>query len=215
MAVNIVHIAKQYAENLLINHIPSNYTYHNIHHTRDVVQGVLKIGEGSKITFKQLEILQVAAWFHDTGYIHSYYNHEEESKHIADEFLSRYNVDKPFINQVIACIDATKMPQEPVGLLPSILADSDLFHLADDQLFHRSDNLKKEWDSLKNEAIDKMQYLENSYIFFSKHEYHTEFACKHLSPKKNKNILKLINMIIEAKIEYTGLRLERMRTKAV
>lgn len=211
--MNIVKRSKEYTEKLLINHIPRNYYYHNIQHTRDVVAGVLKIGGGEKITFNQLEILQVSAWFHDTGYIQSYYEHEEASKVIAYKFLRKQQMSSSFINQVVACIDATKVPQEPVGLLPSILADADLFHLSDDRLFDRSDNLKKEWDSLSNQSIDKKQFLENSYAFFSRHEYHTAYALKNLTPRKNKNIIQLINMIIEAKIEETGKQLQ-IRGKA-
>ena len=70
-----MHIDKQlndYIANLLQTRIPANYYYHNYGHTLYVLEKVKEIGKQENCTARELELLAVAALWHDTGYIYTY-----------------------------------------------------------------------------------------------------------------------------------------------
>ncbi len=61
----VVKKASEYVTELLSNSLPSVYKYHNLKHTRQVVDAVDEIGKCSGITDEQLEMLKISASFHD------------------------------------------------------------------------------------------------------------------------------------------------------
>src|SRR3990167_971570 len=93
---NILDIATDYVTRLLENHLPQGITYHNLTHIKDVVDTAILIGEKSALSSDQMELLLLAAWFHDVGIIEQYIEHEEKSIEICREFLVNHNypIDK-------------------------------------------------------------------------------------------------------------------------
>ena len=76
------HIKQFFKEN-----IPKKYVYHDITHTQDVVRVSRQIGLTYGLPMEDLELLQIAAWFHDTGYTDGPEGHEERSIINAHAFL--------------------------------------------------------------------------------------------------------------------------------
>lgn len=95
--------------------------FHNLQHTKEVVQNAKYLCAAMDINEQNTQILLVAAWFHDTGFSKTYKGHEDKSKAIASKFLKHEKVDSGFINKVKDCIDATKMPQCPKTALAEVL----------------------------------------------------------------------------------------------
>jgi len=56
----------EYIFGLFKNELPPQVVYHNYDHTLLVVKNVIEIGESENISIEDLELLQLAAWFHDT-----------------------------------------------------------------------------------------------------------------------------------------------------
>ena len=110
---NIVAKAQNYVEALLTEKLSKDLTYHNYGHTKRVAKAAEEIGKKSDLKEDELEILMLAVWFHDTGFINSYENHEEESQKIAEEFLVAENIPKEKIKKVVTSILATKQDQIP------------------------------------------------------------------------------------------------------
>ncbi|MEO7988615.1 MAG: HD domain-containing protein [Chryseolinea sp.] len=84
---------EDYVRNLLLTNLGSNYTFHNLFHTTQVVEKAMELASEEKMGSIEVEVLLFAAWFHDTGYICGSRNHEETSCAIAAEFLSRLKAD--------------------------------------------------------------------------------------------------------------------------
>ncbi|MEJ7674917.1 MAG: HD domain-containing protein [Chitinophagaceae bacterium] len=82
--------------------LPSYLTYHNVHHTKDVVNAVHYISKAEKVTGNDSELLLTAALFHDTGFLKGYDNHEASSCEIAREILPTYSYDKEQIENMYA-----------------------------------------------------------------------------------------------------------------
>ena len=164
--------AEKYVRRLL-KKLPSHLTYHNLNHTIQVVDSVTKICGNYHLSDDEKEVLILAAWFHDSGFIKTYKGHEKESKQIATTFLKAQNYPKEKIKMVVKCIDATKINYQPKNVLEKIIRDADLYHLATADYFQLLDALKKEWEFVfKTKITDEIWYVRNL-NFLTNHRYHT------------------------------------------
>lgn len=177
-----------YAEHILKEELAENLTYHNYKHTKGVVKAAKKIGEGSGLNEEQMEMLLIAAWFHDTGFKSKYQGHEEESKKIAEEFLTQHNYPKDRIKKVKALIEATRMPQRPHDVSEQALCDADSAHFAKDSYFKKAEGLRKEWEVYLGEGLTDIEWHEMNLRFLETHRYFTPYARKELGPGKEENI---------------------------
>ncbi|MDH3649978.1 MAG: HD domain-containing protein, partial [Saprospiraceae bacterium] len=101
--------------------------YHNLRHTVQVVNASREIGIALRLIPSEMEIVELAAWFHDTGYLTKPEQHEEASVGIACAYLHGLQYPARLIQKVASCIRATKCPQQPSNLLEEILCDADMY----------------------------------------------------------------------------------------
>lgn len=180
-----------YCTNLLTTTKCKELPFHNLQHTKEVVQNVKYLCAAMDINEEHTAILIVAAWFHDTGFSKTYKGHEDESKTIASKFLKQNKVDAGFINKVKECIDATKMPQNPSTKLAKILCDADLFHSSNPHFFYRTLLLRLEWEMYCNlKTTDNEWHLLNL-KFLEQQNYKTEYGINYMETGKFENINKL------------------------
>ncbi len=123
----------------------SRLCYHNLDHTETVVHRALEIGTSEKLAPEELQILQVAAWFHDVGHLDNVMeDHEARSAAAARTFLEEEGVDDGvFIQRIINTIMATRMPQSPVDKLGEIMCDADVYHFGTPK-FRKTNKLVRE-----------------------------------------------------------------------
>jgi predicted metal-dependent HD superfamily phosphohydrolase len=184
----IISEVEAYAKRILQNDIPEKFVYHDEHHTARVVGAAKMIGTESGLSNEDIELLTIAAWFHDTGYKEGCVNHEATSCDIAKSFLESKSYPADKIDIIEQCIEATKMPQSPNNLMEQVLCDADLHHLACDDYPKMSEKMHKEVEIMKEKEIDEDAWNEMNYNFFKDHEYFTPYAQAHLEPIKNKNL---------------------------
>ena len=178
---------KEYVAGFIADNFTEKICYHNIDHTLEVVEASEIIGNHLKISQENLEIVILAAWFHDTGYFLGCDNHEEASANIARQYLEKELIDHEIISKVTSCILATKIPQSPKNTLEEIICDADLFHLATEQFFDKSELLLHEL-TLHNQKVNPKYWLIQSKEFVENHKYHTSFGKKILLPRLAKNL---------------------------
>ena len=75
-----------YVNNYIIEQVSKAFSYHNIQHTIDVVLACRELAEFAGLPEKDAVILQLAAWFHDTGYDKGVAQHEVRSASLAEQF---------------------------------------------------------------------------------------------------------------------------------
>ena len=163
---------------LLMYHLPVNYEFHNYKHTLYVQEKAAEIGKYENCNEEELELISIAALWHDIGYINTYDNHEEESCRLAKKYLPKYGIDDNNINKICGMIRATKIPQLPQNNLEAIVADADLEYLGTDQAKKIAHDLFLERmhlaPSLSKEEWNKMQIT-----FLKDHHYFTNFCIKY------------------------------------
>ena len=185
--------AEKYVSNLLNNKLATNYVYHNLVHTQGVVKSIEKFIEKLAIPEIDAENLQVAAWFHDTGFIKGAENHEEESVKILTLFLTKKNVEVKRIETISNLILATKIGHEATNDLEKIITDADCAHLGNKSFEDKTALLRKEWEATENKKYSDAEWGAVNIDFLTKvHKYRTDYALKNWSKGKEKNLAKLL-----------------------
>lgn len=182
---------KTYVFKLFKDSLPTKVVYHNFNHTLQVVEASNEIAKAEQISESDLEVLLMAAWFHDTGFTVGHKNHEEFSKKIAEDYLKEKGISDKKIEHVISIINATKMPQNPTNSLEKIICDADLFHLGTENFKEKSDLLRSEWEQICNEFMTDVEWLEKNEKFLSDHKYFTNYAFEKFGAQKTTNWLRL------------------------
>ncbi len=171
----------------------TNFCYHNLDHTVTVVNYCFEIGHGMGISQKQNEILSISAWFHDIGYYVSYDQHEEESKIIAQNFLSSNGYPEKDIDKVLQLIDSTKNSvTNREGLLAQILHDADHQSIGHKNFAKLGESLRKEMNYHKTEKIKKKNWNNIQIEYLNNTHFLTSFAQQKYGAQKMKNINKLV-----------------------
>ncbi len=177
--------------NLLLYHLQENYEFHNYKHTLYVQEKAIKIGIGENCTEQELELISIAALWHDVGYINMYENHEEESSRLAKKYLPEYGINEENIKTICGMIMATKIPQSPKNNLEAILADADLEYLGTDQAEKFAAGLFLERTHL-DPSLLKEQWNMVQITFLKDHQYFTNFCIENNESKKAQYLASLI-----------------------
>lgn len=186
---------KELVINLLKGNISENYYYHNYKHTLYVHDTALEIARHENCTANELDLISTAALWHDTGYIKTYKNHEEESCKLARHYLPDYGYSTDEIDIVCGMIMATKIPQSPKNKLEEILADADLEYMGTMSFDSTADDLFKELKSINPDLTEeKWNIIQIS--FLENHHYFTRFCAQNNEPVKQNYLKKLKNGIL-------------------
>lgn len=193
-------LAKRTAEHVLAlfkSFLPENLVYHDYVHTRQVVRAARSIGKGMRISSDDLEIVTIAAWLHDIGFTEVYDGHEERGAAIATTFLAAQGSPQERIDQVVGCILATRMPQNPTNILQEIVCDADLAHLADRSLLQRNELLRLEWQLVLGKIFTDLEWERQTFEFLSRTAFHTRYASIEFYEGRTENLLKTAARIRE------------------
>ncbi len=162
---HIVASARSYVKQLLKAELPGWVLYHNHRHTEETVRSVKALGSLSELSKANVEILVLAAWFHDTGFVKSAAGHERIGASIAAEFLRHHQYPDRSISKVTSCILSTKMPRKPRNTLERILCDADLSSLGKRSFFRQNEALRGETEARKRRSISEEAWLRRTLHF--------------------------------------------------
>src|SRR6218665_517860 len=109
--MNILQKTEDFVFQLLKDKLSISYSYHNFNHTQRVVTAAKTLIQNEKISPDEAEIILIATWFQDTGYIKTIQNHEEESIIIARDFLLKNDKSEEYIEKISNLIQFTEVNQ--------------------------------------------------------------------------------------------------------
>ena len=199
--MDILKISEDYVKNLFKDRLSSDYTYHNLEHTVQVVDKIKILAKEENISPEDTENLLLAGWFHDLGYVDDADNHEEESRKIASDFLKQHRFPEERIAKIGELILATDKFYKPKNHLEEIIKDADMYHLASDDYFRICENLRQEIKEVHHQKFSKLQWAELNITYFAKHQFYTKFAKENWQPEKEKNVEKILSSIKNIKEE--------------
>jgi len=178
------------------------YTYHNVDHTKMVVEVVNTLFEALPLTLcVKPDLLKIAAHYHDTGYSNQPLNHEEGSCKIVADEMSKFEFNDDDIYQVQSIIMATKiicikdsnneltMNQFPGNdIFRRIICDADLYSFGSTNFFQIGSDLRNEFFYIVNKIYTDLEWYTFQLKFLQNHSWHTEQAKKLFDAKKQINL---------------------------
>ncbi len=188
----ILESVEDYAKKFFEQHIPEKYAYHNLQHTINVVNAVKEICALEGVTAEYTELLEIAAWFHDTGYNQGAEGHEQRSADYAAVFLKDNNYSPAAIETIKGCILATKYPQVPQTLFEKILCDADLSHLGKDIYWTRCGKVREELALVKSLVMNEEDWIDFELEFMKNHQFQTTVGQALYEKHKQKHIKQLV-----------------------
>ncbi|MFD0798395.1 Pycsar system effector family protein [Maribacter chungangensis] len=188
----VIEKASEKVTDLLSSELGSEYLYHNLRHTQRVVANAMELLEAMELSELQQEIVLLAAWFHDTGYIHGAVDHEDKSCEYANDFLKKEQYATSDINKICQLIQATRITHEPKTELEMILRDADSGHLAKKDFRSISEMLREELQRTGSEDYTPKEWRnKNIELLRTKHRYYTDYAKENWQKGKDKNLRRL------------------------
>ncbi len=180
--------AEHYVKQLLQDKLTPDHSYHNLPHTLAVVDAARLLSARHELPEAECELVELAAWFHDTGFTTTYEEHEEASAEIAEAFLQEANYDAEGIAEIRRLILATKQGHEPVDQLEMILRDADLSNIGRADYLALLSGLRHEWEIFREESHKDRAWYKLNYKFLSEHQYFTEIAQEIYGTQHQQNV---------------------------
>jgi predicted metal-dependent HD superfamily phosphohydrolase len=189
---NIYKKTEQYVTALFEEHQPPALLFHNLDHTRMVVNRVNEIAGHYQLSEKDMLIVYMAGWFHDTGYLFAPPSeHEEKSVETMQVFAEKYELPQDSIDAIAGCIMATKQPRNPTGLLEEIICDADTYHFGTKE-FKRTNKLTfREYKLTDKPPKTKSEFNEGALEMLEHHHFYTSYCIDLLTGPKKNNMKKL------------------------
>lgn len=192
---------EQYVTGLFHANKKDVLVFHNLQHTRNVVQRTKEIAGHYHLSEEEMLILYIAAWFHDTGHLFAEPSkHEEMSVELMRNFMLEQKADAPLIEEIGNCIFATKLPRNPTTLLQEIICDADTYHLGTKD-FKNTNKLAYEEIVMRNGEMSKPLFNKQTYEFLEGHQFYTAYCKDILDETKQENMKKLKNKMGKEEIE--------------
>lgn len=159
--------------------LPSDLFYHSAAHTDDVLHEVLLFGQQDCLSSRELELLAIAAAYHDLGFVDKRTENEALGAELAVramEAAGGYLASE--IQAVRVSILDTKVQMLPEGprqvatsKLSSYLLDADVSNLGRDDFFDKADLVRQELG-----IADRTQFLKGLKIFLAAHRWYSPAA---------------------------------------
>lgn len=182
------HLEEDFAKKLSKDDFP----YHNWEeHILPAYEDVAELGRLKGLSQKEIDLLQIAALYHDIALPEGREGHEEKSAQIAEEELREFGYSNDDIDKVKSIILGTKGKMEDGvyvtepsdDLLVNIMRDADLANVGKENYPEQSENLRKELG-----VFDIREWRKLQVKYFSKHRFHTEVAEQLWGRQKRKNL---------------------------
>ncbi|ALD22455.1 Pycsar system effector family protein [Hymenobacter sp. DG25A] len=156
----IVKKAKKFIEVFFEEKLPKQLVYHSFKHTATTVKEAAALGQAAGLSATDLEMLLLAAWFHDTGYTEVYDGHEYRSMAIAEQWLTEQSYPPERIAVVKDLIKATHRDETCETEMQKLLMDADMSSLGREDFLSNAEILRAEWEAALGKTYSTPEWAE-------------------------------------------------------
>ncbi|MFN4895029.1 MAG: hypothetical protein ACK5GN_10530 [Pseudomonadota bacterium] len=191
------HPAVKEALDLLRGSLPTALLYHAYSHTEDVLYEVVQLASADNLSLREIELLGVAAAWHDVGFIWSRNSNESLGANALRSFLlssklfssAEIETMVQMILDTALVVDGDSFKQVATTPLSCYLLDADLANFGRDDFFEKSELQRRELgDEVTPFRIKTLALLRN-------HTWLTPAASKRWQTKKDANLAKLAKLV--------------------
>ncbi|GAB2457735.1 hypothetical protein GCM10011375_06630 [Hymenobacter qilianensis] len=184
----ILRQAKAYITTLFEEKLPKQLVYHSLKHTNLTVKEVRALGAASELDESDQEALELAAWFHDTGYIDTYDGHEYRSMERAGEWLQAQGYPADRIAVVQDLIRATHRDEPRETEMQQILVDADLCSLGREDFSASGELMRAEWETILGRSYSNTEWAEIQLDFLVASKFRSQAAKERYGEQYKQNI---------------------------
>ena len=192
-------IVDQYIRELFRDELPDGIKYHDANHTLHPTKGVVAVANSiaisESISEHDRELLNTAAYFHDTGYIREYDKNEPIAARMAGRILKLIGYKPNEVEKIKKMILSTDLEREPKTHMEKILCDADLDHLGREDFFKLDGRLREGRRARGIDVSDDAKWYKGTLEIIKTHQYYTESQKKLRETEKQKNIKRLLNKL--------------------
>lgn len=189
-----------YAKNL-IQHLPDTITYHCDAHTFEVVMPkAIELAKAENLNDHQINLIGIAAVFHDTGFLKQYNHNEPIGAKYAIDYIqkSRFEFSEKDTHIIKAMILNTDMQNSPKDIYQEIIRDADLSYFGSNNFLTwierlRIESLNFRESNLHEIAKYKTGWISASQTFISNQTWFTKSAETLWEKQKRLNLSLLKN----------------------
>lgn len=186
--------AENFIADKLQRELPKDLAYHSFFHVMDVLDAALRIADHENIQGEDLNLLRIAILFHDSGFMSTYQDHEEEGCRLVKTYLPDYGFDEQQIEKICGMVMSTKIPQSAKTLLEQTICDADLDYLGRDDFYSIGRTLYREWKIYLN-VQDEKQWNIIQMKFLKAHFYHTSYSKKYREGRKQEHLSEISKIV--------------------
>lgn len=179
--------------NKLTDELDDNLFYHNVDHTKNVIDSVKLLCDMENVDDETTKLLITAAAYHDSGFLLQYDHNEPKGVEIAKSELNNMGFTDEQIDKISSYILATIPTRMPKTLPDKIMRDADLSYLGTDDYNRQSDALRSEW-SKKGKVFNDEEWKALQIKFLNSHEFYTNSAKQLWNNKKQEHLNALLNV---------------------
>ena len=199
------------AIDLLARQLPANLTYHAKSHTDDVLAEAMRYATIDGLSAREVELLAIAAAFHDTGFVKSLIANEALGADFARKAMrlaGTYSEDEiALVEQMIIDTTLVELPNGPQQIpstkLSRYLLDADLSNLGREDFFDKGELQRREL------GIDEAHFRKRSLQLLTAHRWFTDAARNLRQKKKDENLL-LLKSLVEPSEGHAVLSFDRV-----
>jgi predicted metal-dependent HD superfamily phosphohydrolase len=140
------------------------------------------------VTGEDLEDLQLACLFHDTGFTEQYEKNEHIGARIARKWLKSNTHPDHRIEKIEAIIMATVLFSKPKTHLEEIIQDADLDNIGTKEEFYYSLDYFDELRTVGKVDLPDCAYWQFVYTLLTKYKFHTETAKRERHDQQMKDV---------------------------
>lgn len=184
----------------LAQRLPDDLSFHTFEHTAEVVAFSTMFAKADNRSEREIELVRIAATFHDVGFLVDRLMHEELGAELASalmlslgtfsqeecEMVRLMILDTQVVSESGWCFDKLRTP------LSQYLCDADVANFGRDTYLAKLELVRLETSS----ARDTSFYL-NALAMLDAHHWHSAYAKQHLQAIKESNRIKLMQAIEE------------------
>ena len=192
---------------LLQRELPGRLCYHNLEHTNNAIRWGVTLALHDGLTEKEVELIAVAAAWHDTGFTKRYAENEEVGAALAVEAMAKHGYSKADMDTVKQMIldtqlkptaDGLTIEQVSSGRLSGYMLDADLANFGWDTFLKTSVKVYNEiFGAGHREACELLateqgeRFLCGTMRLITNHRWQTEAGAALLQEEKESNIARL------------------------
>lgn len=191
MQESLIKKAETYIRRLLEEQLDDKYTYHDFKYTQNIKKSAIVIGQKVGLQDEELTSVALAALFHRTGNIKTYWDYAKVSIEIAKDFLEKENYPKGQLDKVLHCIGLLVNKSKPKNILEEVFLDALHSDLGQKGFPKKIKELQTEQAFFFNQKEAPAVWLKKQEEEIKAHSFHTKAAKKLFKKQTRDNRKKL------------------------